>query len=75
MSQLANVLRLAGDPNESICGRCYRQSWIVPMKVLDLLLSPVSRGHHCRGAFNQDRSWAVKAAQWPERIAESEKHL
>lgn len=75
LSQLANAVLLAGDPNESICGRCYRQSWIVPMKLLDLLLSPVSRGHHCRGAFNQDRTWAIKAAQWPDRIPDSEKHL
>lgn len=75
LSQLANAVVLAGDPNESICGRCYRQSWIVPMKLLDLLLSPFSKGHHCRGAFNQDRSWAIKAAKWPDRIPESEKHL
>lgn len=71
-SQLLNVLLLAGDPNESICGRCYREGWIWPMRVLDMLLSPVSRGKHCRGAYNQDRLWAQKAALWPERVEESE---
>lgn len=74
-SRLLNVLLLAGDPNESICGRCYRESWIWPMRVLDMLLSPFSKGHHCRGAFNQDRNWAIKAAQWPSRVQRSEAAL
>lgn len=73
-SSLSQVLNtpIGGEPNESICGRCYRQSWIVPMKLLDLLLSPFSKGHHCRGAYNQDRTWAIKASQWPERVEGSE---
>lgn len=75
LSQVLNALLLGGDPNESICGRCYRESWIWPMWVLDLLLSPVSRGRHCRGAYNQDRAWAVEAAKWPERVPKSEDAL
>lgn len=74
-SQLLNVLLLAGDPNESICGRCYREGWIWPMRALDLLLSPVSRGRHCRGAYNQDRRWAIQASQWPDRVPKSEAAL
>lgn len=70
-SQLLNAL-IGGEPNESICGRCYRQSWLVPMRVLDVLFAPVSKGRHCRGAYNQDRLWAQKAALWPERVPASE---
>lgn len=74
-SQALNTVFLFGDPNESICGRCYRQSWILPMRVLDLLLAPFSKGHHCRGAYNQDRAWAINASQWPDRVEKSEAAL
>lgn len=74
-SQLLNVLLLNGNPNESICGRTYRQGWVRTMRILDLLLSPVSRGHHCRGAYSQDRAWAIQAAQWPPRVQRSEAAL
>lgn len=75
LSRVLNTVILGGDPNESICGRCYHEGWVWPMRVLDLLLSPVSRGHHCRGAYNQDRAWALKAAAWPARVEASEQAL
>lgn len=72
LSQVLNTL-IGGEPNESICGRCYRESWVIPMRVLNVIFSPVSRGQHCRGAYNNDRAWAQKAAAWPERVEASER--
>lgn len=72
LSQVLNALLLGGDPNESICGRCYRESWIIPMRILNIVFSPLSKGAHRRGAYNNDRAWAQKAAVWPERVEASE---
>jgi hypothetical protein len=70
VSQLANVVFLFGQPNESISGRCYRQSWLPAMRVINALLW--WQNQHCRGAYNNDRTWAIDAAKWPERVERSE---
>lgn len=72
VSQLLNVMLFNGNPNESICGRCYRESRMGAMRVLDFVFAPVSKGTHCRGAYNQDRTWAQMACLWPARIQKSE---
>lgn len=57
LSQLANVVLLFGDPNESISGRSYRMrdkiQWKVSMTVIDFLLSPLEEDH-CKASYEAD---------------------
>jgi len=50
LSQFFNVLLLNGDPNESISGRSYRQSWTTAAAMIDFLLGE----YHCRDSFYND---------------------
>jgi hypothetical protein len=71
LSQLANTVLLGGDPNESISGRCYRQSWLPAMRAINALF--FWQSNHCRGAYSNDRNWALHTAHgWPERVPGSE---
>lgn len=70
MSCAVNVV-LGGQFGETLSSRSYRCAW--PLRhVIDFVFAPVSKGEHCRGAYNQDRTWAIKASQWPERVEGSE---
>jgi hypothetical protein len=55
-SQWFNVLLLNGQPNESISGRCYRESWITSMMIINKIF--FWQNHHCRGAYMKDIEWA-----------------
>jgi hypothetical protein len=70
ISQLLNVVLLLGQPNESISGRCYRQSWLLPMRVINAVL--FWQPNHCRGAYSTDRLQAIETAKLPERVMRSE---
>ena len=51
-SQLANVVLLGGDANESISGRAYRQGWTRTEAAINTLL--FWEPDHCRLAFEAD---------------------
>ena len=53
LSQLANTLLLAGDPNESISGRAYRCGWRRTEAIIDWLFSPF-QANHCLKAYTND---------------------
>ena len=56
-SQLMNVVFLNGDPNESICGRCYREPWPRAKRFINAL--HFWQVNHCRSAYNNDLQWAM----------------
>ena len=53
LSQLANTLLLAGDPNESISGRAYRCGWRRTEAIIDWIFSPF-HDSHCLKAYTND---------------------
>lgn len=66
LSQTANGLILAGNPDESISARCYRQGeldghagWYRAMKVVDFIFSPFQK-KHCYKAWLTDYNHALK---------------
>ena len=54
LSQLANVVFLAGIPNESISGRSYRRKWRIRFAI-DFVFG---RGH-CKASYEQDATDAI----------------
>jgi hypothetical protein len=63
ISQLINVLLLNGMPDESVSGRCYRNTtlksppvrrWWIPYYLAEALFWYGDRGDHCRLAFLED---------------------
>ena len=58
-SQVANVLLLNGDANESVSGRAYRQNWETSVKIIDTLF--FFDQDHCRNAYLSDlaRAYAI----------------
>ena len=55
-SQLANVIFLNGNPNESISGRSYRENWEVSLRIVNAIF--FWQSNHCRGAHHKDVEWA-----------------
>jgi len=55
-SQMMNVVFLNGNPNESISGRSYRESWTVSMAIINTIF--FWQSNHCRGAHHKDVEWA-----------------
>lgn len=61
-SQLANVVILNGDPNESISGRSHRAGWIMAERAIDALVFWERR--HCELSHRQD---VKRAHEWAKR--------
>ena len=59
LSQLANVLLLNGDANESISGRAHRQGWTTTERLIDAIFAPWEL-QHCRIAYLMDVARAKK---------------
>ena len=59
LSQLANVLLLNGDANESISGRAHREGWIKAERLIDAIFAPWDP-QHCRIAYLMDVARAKK---------------
>jgi hypothetical protein len=53
LSQLANVVLLNGEANESISGRSYREGWRRTERFINFLFSPFEK-NHCQNAFDND---------------------
>jgi len=68
-SQLLNVIFLFGHSND-ISGRCYREGWIIPMKIINGIF--FWQNHHCRGAYSNDREWAEEYLALPKRNPEAD---
>lgn len=54
LSQLANVVFLGGNPNESVSGRSYRRKWRIRFAI-DFVFG---RGH-CKASYEQDAIDAI----------------
>lgn len=61
-----NVI-LGGQFGETLSSRSYRMGWSLQW-VINLVFAPISKGQHCRGAYNAVREAAVERAKWPERV-------
>lgn len=59
LSQLANVLLINGDANESVSGRAHREGWAKAERLIDTLFSPWEL-QHCRIAYLMDVARARK---------------
>ena len=57
-SQVANVVLLNGNPNESISGRAYRENWNKTMWIINTCF--FWQSNHCRGAYKKDLLWATE---------------
>lgn len=62
LSQLANVLLLGGQANESISGRAYRSGWVLTTRAIDALI--FWEPEHCRRAHEAD---VLRAHDWARR--------
>ncbi len=59
LSQLANVLLIDGDANESISGRAHREGWTKTERLIDVIFAPWEL-QHCRIAYLMDVARAKK---------------
>lgn len=59
LSQLANVLMLNGDANESVSGRAHREGWAKAERLIDAIFAPLEL-QHCRIAYLMDVARAKK---------------
>lgn len=62
LSQLANVLLLGGQANESISGRAYRSGWVMTTALIDRLIW--WEREHCRRSHEAD---VLRAHYWARR--------
>lgn len=66
LSQLANVMLLNGDANESISGRAHREGWMKAKRLIDAICAPWEL-QHCRIAYLADVARAKKLIEEHER--------
>lgn len=71
ISQVLNAL-IGGDPQESISARCYRQTWMGPMRLINWVGLAFGQPHHCRGAYHALEAWAVEAGLRPHDVPASD---
>lgn len=62
---------LGGQFGETLSSRSYRCAWGL-RNIIDLVFAPISKGKHCRGAYNAVRIASIRRAMWPERVEASE---
>ena len=55
VSQLANVIFLLGNPNESISGRSHREPWPLAKKIINKIF--FLQKDHCKEAYEADLAW------------------
>lgn len=65
-STAINVV-LGGSSSESLSSRSYRCNWRLQW-VINFVFQPISKGQHCRGAYNKLRVLSLERAKWPERL-------